>query len=305
MASRKAPEDTPALALTGPRLRNWPTRRAVLAGLAAASGWAIAADSKPVDERKLDIQLTEGFGEVREADLRAVLVSAADSLWRHCPNTCWKVPGFHVFRSRATPITLHEHRPDGRIVIGLTAQGRHWAQFAFQFAHEFAHALAGHAGDWKMRWIGNHGANQWFEEALCETASLFALRAMSRSWMEQPPYPNWKSYAPALAKYAEERLAQCATVLAAEAPFAPWFAAELESLRKAPTQRDKNLVVARQLLPLFEAQPAGWESLTALNLTPDRDAAKPFDRHLAEWIAAAPESQHDFLANVRSVFGRK
>ncbi len=305
MHSQIAPVASVSLGSAGPATRGWPSRRAVLAGLAATSGWVIAADSKPVDGRKLDIQLTDGFGDVREADLRAVLISAAESLWSHCPNTSWEATGFHVFRSRATPITLHEHRPDGRIAIGLTAEGRHWAQFAFQFAHEFAHALAGHAGDWKRRWIGNHGANQWFEEALCETASLFALRAMSRSWAEQPPYPNWKNYAPALTKYAEERLAQSATVLPAKAPFGAWFASELDSLRKAPTQRDKNLVVARHLLPLFEARPAGWESLTVLNLTRDRDAAKPFDRHLAEWIAAAPESQHAFLAMMRSVFGRK
>lgn len=253
----------------------------------------------------MDIQLTDGFGEASEADLRAVLTSAAESIWRHCPHTRWEVPGFHVFRSRATPITLHEHRPDGRIAIGLTSEGRRWAQFAFQFAHEFAHALASHADDWTTRWIGNHGANQWFEEALCETASLFALRAMGRSWVEQPPYPNWKTYAPALAKYAEERLAQCAPVLAPDAAFAPWFAAELDSFRQAPTQRDKNLVVARQLLPLFEAQPSGWESITALNLTRERDATKSFDRHLAGWMAAAPASHHAFLAKVRAVFGSR
>ena len=289
-------------AKVGRESHRWPRRQAVLAGLAAAGGWVLGADAPLPAGRQLDFQLTEGFGDVQVADLRAVLNSTAESLWRHCPNTRWEVPGFHVYRSRTTPITLHEHRTDERIAIGLAAEGRHWAQFAFQFAHEFAHALASHAGDWKMRWIGNHGANQWFEEALCETASLFALRAMSRTWADQPPYPNWKSYAPALTKYAEERLAQCATILAADAPFVPWFAGQIESLRKASTQRDKNLVVARQLLPLFETQPAGWESLTALNLTRDRDPGKAFDRHFADWIASAPESQRGFLARVRSVF---
>ena len=71
----------------------------------------------------------------------------------------------------------------------------------------------------------------------------------------------------------------------------PWFAAEVNSLRQAATQRDKNLVIARQLLPLFEAQPGGWEALTALNLTRDRDPAKPFDRHLTDWSMSAPEPQ--------------
>ena len=300
MAGR--PQTSPTVAarrgFTRPLSRRW-----ALATLVLAGGRTIAADVKEAAGRKLDFQLTEGFGDVREADLRAVLTSAAETLWRHCPNTRWEVTGFHVYRSRATPITLHEHRADGRIAIGLTSEGRRWAQFAFQFAHEFAHALASHAGDWKARWIGNHGANQWFEEALCETASLFALRAMSRGWAEQPPYPNWRSYAPALANYAEERLVQAASVLPATASFGNWFATELESLRKAPTQRDKNLVVARQLLPLFEAQPSGWESLTTLTLTPDRDPAKAFARHLADWRAAAPEAQHEFLAKLRGAFG--
>ena len=39
-------------------------------------------------------------------------------------------------------------------------------------------------------------ANSWLEESLCETASLFTLRAMSRSWSIAPPYPAWKNYAP-------------------------------------------------------------------------------------------------------------
>lgn len=305
MPIRMAPFRVAHHASGGLEPHRWTRRKAVLAGLAAASGLALSADSAVPAGRKLDFQLTDEFGDVQAADLRAVLNSAAESLWRHCPDTRWEVTGFHVYRSRTNPITLHEHRPDGRIAIGLAVEGRRWAQFAFQFAHEFAHALASHVNDWTARWIGNHGANQWFEEALCETASLFALRAMSRIWDQRPPYPNWKSYAPALAKYADERFVQSATVLAPDAPFDPWFARELDSLRKAPAQREKNLVTARQLLPLFEAHPAGWEALTALNLTRDRDPAKPFDRHLAAWYAAAPETQRDFLRQVRSVFGFK
>ncbi|MFM8470523.1 MAG: hypothetical protein ACKODH_11225 [Limisphaerales bacterium] len=281
---------------------NFISRRVFAAQCVVGLAGAVHAAEPSRAGRRIDLEITSGFGDALEADIRAVLLSAADALWRHCPNTRWEVPGFHIYRARPVPITLHQRRPDGRIAIGLTAEGRHWAQFAFQFAHEFAHALASHADDAQRRWIGDHGANQWFEEALCETASLFALRAMGRAWAEQAPYPNWKSYAPALTKYAQERLDQSAATLALDAPFGPWFTAELASLRQAATQRDKNLVIARQLLPLFEAHPAGWEALTALNLTLDRDPQKGFVRYLADWELAAPEMQREFIRKLKSVF---
>src|ERR1700756_4796293 len=88
----------------------------------------------------------------------------------------------------------------------LLARDTHWAQYAFQFAHELCHALANFASNSERLQLYPPQANLWLEESLCETASLFTLRAMSRSWRTEPPNPAWRNYAPCLDDYAEQRL---------------------------------------------------------------------------------------------------
>lgn len=252
---------------------------------------AAAADNAG---RRIDIALVSDF-QAQPADVVAVLQSAAESIWQHCPRTNWQVPGFAVHLSKDAPITGYDHQADGRIVIGVTTTGTYWSQFAFQFSHEFAHALAGHANDWRKPRIKGPDANLWLEESICETASLFALRAMSRSWQTHPPYPNWRAYAPSLAKYADDRLAETERTLPAKADFRSWLSQNEASMRACSTLREKNNVVARRLLPLFERTPAGWEAVTYLNLGSRSDPKLSLAQHLADWRAAAPAEHKAFI----------
>jgi len=255
------------------------------------------------DERKLALRIRlDGFGGANEADIGQVLRSAAEGIWQHCQHTRFAQPGFEIYHNSECPITHFDLSANGYIVIGLAVEGNLWARFAFQFGHEFAHALMDHSNGAKNPWRDVNHANQWLEECLCETASLFCLRSMAQTWQTKPPYPNWKSYAPALADYAAKRLAEAPPIPDGPA-FIAWFAAEQEEMRKRWT-RDKNLVIARQLLPLFEATPQGWESLPALKLG-TRDATKPLAAHLAEWRANAPFSQHAFITRIATEFGVK
>lgn len=250
--------------------------------------------------RGLSFEIDGDFGNASVENIRAVLVSAASMLWDHCPKSRWEVPGFFIQRSKDSPITLFDHRKDGRIVIGLNVEGAHWAQFAFQFAHEFCHALAGHSNDWSKAWIKGPRSNQWLEESLCETASLFALRAMAKRWETDPPYPNWRSYAPHLAEYAKERLDEARRSLTR--PFETWFAAEEASLRSDAGQRGKNLILAAKLLPLFEAEPSGWEAVTFCNLgarVPD----KRLDAYFRDWVSNCPKERQSFVRKLAKEFG--
>ena len=38
-------------------------------------------------------------------------------------------------------------------------------------------------------------SNLWFEETICEVASLFALEKLALEWNQSAPYANWKPYA--------------------------------------------------------------------------------------------------------------
>lgn len=254
---------------------------------------AIAAAAENAG-RRIDITLVSDF-HAQPADVKAVLQSAAESIWQHCPKTTWQVPGFEVYLSQNSPITVFDHRANGRIAIGVTTTGTYWSQFAFQFAHEFAHALAGHANDWRKPRIKEPDANHWLEESICESASLFALRAMSKSWQTSPPYPNWSAYAPSLAKYADDRLAETERTLPAKADFRRWLAQNEASMRACSTLREKNNVVARRLLPLFEKTPSGWEAVTYLNLGERSDPKLTLAQHLADWRKAAPAEHRAFI----------
>jgi len=280
------------------------TRRsfcAFAAGALAQRAWGQTPAPTDVAGAKLDLRFGEGFN-ASEDNIRAVLLSAANSIWKHCPNTRWNVPGFYIYHSDNYPITVYDHRPDGRISIGLATSGLFWCQYAFQFAHEFCHALAGHSNDWQNRKIKGTSANHWLEESLCEVSSLFALRAMGQTWKTSPPYSNWKDYSSALTTYAQDRLNEANKELPADQPFVPWFRQQVDTLQRNSTLREKNLVIAGRLLPIFEEEPSGWESVTFLNLS-ERRSVDAIPNHFARWNENVPKNQRAFVHKVAKALG--
>lgn len=271
------------------------SRRSFL--LTCGTGLLTACVTRPPERGRqcLVFQVANEFGDANPADVEAVARSAAESIRMHCPDTQWQTRGFRIYHSDPYPITFDEHR-DGFIAIGLTPKGTFWAQFAYQFAHEFGHALAGHSNDFEKIRGHDSGKNHWLEESLCEVASLFALRAMGETWKTKPPYSNWKSFAPHLTSYARDRIDETRKSLKGET-FTAWFGANEASMREKSTIREKNNIVALQLLPLFEAEPAGWESLTWFRRgRANRDAS--LADHLTDWRIACPERLRGFVTKI-------
>jgi hypothetical protein len=254
--------------------------------------------SKPLDIR---VQAA-GFGRASPADVVAVLRSAAFELWRHCPHT--QLDGIDVYYRADYPQTDFKRTPNGRIAIGLSVRDTHWAQYAFQFAHEFCHALANYSNDPQRLVRYSRHANLWLEESLCETASLYVLRAMSRSWQSVPPYPAWRSYAPWLNDYVEQRLALVEHHLPVRTSFQAWFRQNQSALRQNSDLRDRNTIIAIQLLPIFEAEPRGWESVTFLNRS-SSDGSESLVQHLAEWRSRCPKNLRPFVTRLAAAFAVK
>lgn len=239
-----------------------------------------------------------GWGQATAAEVRMVCVSAAGEIWKHCADT------------RLGPILLH-HRNDhpqtewergagGRIVIGIEARDRRCAQMAYQFAHEFCHALATHSDDWRRKWREEGKPNHWLEESLCETASLFTLRAMGRSWQTAAPDRAWAYYAAEFSNYARESGAEQGRIPGGVS-FPSWFRRNEPAMRRNPALREKNAVVAAQLLPLFEGDPRGWEAVTFMNLG-EHDRTMSLPRFLAEWQLNCPPRLQGFVARIARVF---
>jgi hypothetical protein len=239
-----------------------------------------------------------GFGVASAADINAVLQSAAGELCRYWPRT--QLPSIDVYHRPDHPQTDSRPAAGNQIAIGLTARDNHWAQYSFQFAHEYCHALINYSNDDRGSARDRRYPDLWLEESLCETASLFTLRALSRSWLIAPPYAAWRDYAPWFVAYAEERLALPEHHLPAGTSFVVWFRANEAALRQDSTRRDRNTIIAAQLLPIFEKEPRGWGALAFF-----RRAANPnqsLSQHFTKWRSACPRELQRFVTKLAAVF---
>jgi len=261
------------------------TRLAIVA--ACLGGGLLRAEQPPVP-RILLVDETDWEGAA-PADVVAVLESAGSQLLRHVPAA--GRPTIAV-AARGGPIALFDRTPEGHFQVRLDTGGNRWAQYGFQFGHEICHVLcrSGRATRTHL----------WFEEALCETASLYVLRAMAEAWTEQPPYPNWRDFAPHLDDYATKRLAE--SPRPPQEPLADWYARHRDALRERPTDRDNGLAVAAALLPLFEESPERWAAIHWLNAA-DQPQPADFADHLAAWRNRVPPEQAGAVDAIARVFG--
>lgn len=230
-----------------------------------------------------------------EADIRAVCDSAAKQLWQHFPK--YDLEPFVVTRGNGGPIVLYQRNDAKEIVVRLDTSNTFWSQYAYQFGHEFCHILC--------RYRPSDGKNLWFEETLCETASLYVLRGMARDWKQEPPYRNWSDYRDSLREYADDVIRKRTNVQKIYASGMPaFYEKHAADLRKEPTNRELNGAMAIVLLALFEEEPERWEAIRWLNHTP---AAKDetFAAYLSRWQAAAPEKHQQFIAKIAELYGQK
>lgn len=223
------------------------------------------------------------------ADVRAVLGAVVDAFLPHVPDAGEVVI---EVRPRGGPISLFDRAPDGAVRVHLDTGGRLWSQYAYQFGHELCHVFC--------RFDRDETGNRWFEEALCELASIYVLRRMADAWREVPPYPNWRDYATSLADYAERLVDEGR--LPEGMSLADWFARHRDALPAVPTDRTNARVVAVALLPLFEDDPERWAAVPWLNAA-SPPKPRTFRDHLADWRRHAPPAHAGAIEAIAAEFG--
>ena len=255
-----------------------------------AATLTLASPAAPATDHPLDIRpVADVSWGGRPQDVEKVLHSAADALWLYFPERTLKPI---LVEPQGGPITLFRHDPNGEYRVRLNTGNRLWAQHAYQFAHEFCHILANY-DEYERR-------NKWFEESVCEMASLFVLRRMSETWKVRPPYPNWRDYAPRLSEYADQRI-RTARLPPGET-LAQWYRENERLLQQDSCLRDKNTVVAAALLSRFERQPESWEAITWLN-DGTSHGARTFAKYLGDWHARVPEKHRAIVRQIAGEFG--
>lgn len=275
----------------------------VMASIALGVMVSFAARTEPLPSVKkraaVNIQVdSQGWGAVDTGQIERVLHSVADLLLDQQPD---RAPiTVHVSHTDSNPVALYDRGPNGEYMIRLHADQARWHLYVYEFAHEFCHVLSnyGHAGGEVSR------QNQWFEETICETASLYALETLATEWSVAPPEPELASHAKDLRRFFRFLIAERHRTLPENTELREWLQERQAQLRADPYRRDQNDLVAKSVLPLFFADAKSWEAISYLNLHPD-DPSASLDDFMRHWHANAPERDRPFIAKLSALLLHK
>lgn len=230
---------------------------------------------------------SKGFN-MNESDLRSIFKTTIATLPK--PEN-FKDPSLFVSRHQRGPITLFQRTPRGEVAIQLNSGDYYYSQCIYQFAHELAHVRA------NFQPIGHE--NKWLEETLCETASLFVLRQLSKTWKKNAPNNALKNYRKHLANYAATVMKSRKILTTENSPV--FYQKHKETLRRSATERELNGAYANLLLPIFEKEPEHWKILPKF----PRIKGSTLAEHFAAWRKATPKNHHDFLYQFEALFLKK
>lgn len=197
------------------------------------------------------------------------------------------------------PQVFDDQRP---YQIRLSARDRYWSQYVYQFSHELCHVMTNfdrHKGH----------KHRWFDESLCELASLFVLHRLAELWKAQPPeaIPDAAGFAPNHHTYAERIEARSPRISRDRLP--DWFTEAVPRLEANPYERYLCGTVAVALLDSFHADPALWRDCVHLNhWNPDADPS--FAEYLGSWTAhlqvhSLPSRAPAAIADLFKVVGKR
>ena len=220
------------------------------------------------------------WGATSLRTIHAVLASAAGVLadaFGRAPDAPIRVAPW----SR-NPQVFDDQRP---YQIRLSARDRYWSQYVYQFSHELCHVMT----NFDRHKRHNH---RWFEESLCELASLFVLHRLAELWKEKPPdtVPDATRFAPNHQTYAERIAARYPRLNRDHLP--DWFAGILPELQTNPYDREICGTIAVALRAAFRADPTLWQDCGHLNHW-DPNANATFAKYLGSWTAHLHERRLD------------
>lgn len=271
----------------------------ILCPLVHADELKSGAPQLPLGSKKMGLSLkvqNGGWGKAQPAAIEAVLYSVADELMSRLPQKL-SVP-IVVTHTDDAPVALYDRGPGGEYRIQLHATGENWHLYVYEFAHELCHILSNYEENVGPQTVKH---NQWFEETLCETASLFTLKKLAATWENAPPEPKWSEEAKKLRRFFDHLVSEGHRQLPSDTPLFRWLRDNEQRLRDDPYRRNENEVVANLLLPLFQENPQNWAALNYLNLDPS-DARNSLGDYLHHWYQNAPTEHKGFIAGILALF---
>lgn len=245
--------------------------------------------------RRFTIRVAEGdWGNTTPADIEPLLNAVAENLLTHFPGR--RIDPILVTPSRRDPVVLYKKGANGEYQVQLAARDNHWEEFIYEFSHELMHILV----NYQYHAPPRSSEHQWFEEALCETTSLYTLKQLSSDWEQSSPQMEWVRYAPAVREYLMQILREPHRSLPPDMTLGQWLQQNESLLDGSPYLRDKDDVVANAFLSLLERN-QNWDALAFLN-SDSIEERKDFHHHLLFWYRQTPPLQREFVRRVLQAF---
>ncbi len=232
-----------------------------------------------IDEKRTSrlIVARDGWGDCRAEDVAAVCGSCAHTILTAIPPLVGNEPTIMILRDPQGPMAVSQPGLNGEHFVLLNSGDRLWAQIAYQFSHELGHVLCGNRS--------TQSPQMWFEEAFCESLSLWTMDRLGISWQTTAPYEHWKSYAASLSSYSENVRTRVEEPESLQA----WYREHRDYLGHEAHDRDKNLVFAKQLATAAHENPAFYRAFLYLRRDSNEHAqSMSMEALLKRWQADSP-----------------
>lgn len=180
--------------------------------------------------------------------------------------------------TRKCPMVNFEKVGDQTLIFLSSIRGNLWAKIAYQLSHELCHVHANFSEQ-------QCHAFKWLEESICELASYCNVRKMSHEWAQRSPLPFMASYAPSLNQYVQDIISG----INPQSSFVEWLASNLDELKADQYLREKNKIVALNLMPIFTKDNKAWQAVGFLNKWPVK-ASDSLSDYIGSWEAACPDN---------------
>ncbi|MCL1910244.1 MAG: hypothetical protein FWG05_04845 [Kiritimatiellaeota bacterium] len=237
-----------------------------------------------------------------------IALSIAKSFAKH-GNVTTDRPLYLTQNRQPYPIAIWPSPDAKELDIRVHCFATFWGQLVYQYAHEYCHMFSqywnfgGGDGRWTAENPSLSHSNMWFQEALCELASIWALNYVAEDWDNDEsirPFAHWTTEGERMLKsYYRDHVKKFQKFDTPEA-FAAWMQSNIPGLKKG--SRDLNSVVAVQLLPLFLEKPRTWEVFPYMNCG-GQDKDQTFRNHLRAWHKAAPDDMKHHVVNIANRVG--
>lgn len=203
----------------------------------------------------------------------------------------------------------HSRHSTGAHIIRMPENPTHpddWAKHAHEFAHRYARILMNY-------YQTPGGSHKWFEEAIAETASLYALRMLAIKSRDPiyllPNAPYWLSGH--LMRYAEQFNVYAAEIIkgkkVSDKDFKAWFQDNRSALEENHLLRDKSMFIAHNLIEVFQDQhePEVWNTLRYLNIRGPLtwEMEHSFETYFHGWWLRTPRRWQKYVERVAHKFG--